>query len=184
MADKQNSRFAKLYYNARKSGSYGGLSGFSKVLPVKDVHKAEAWLNTQNPYLLHKPVYKKIKRRKIIAGFEQQLQGDLIDVSNSAKQNDGTTFLLTVIDVFSKRAWVEPLVRKSGKCVTEAFSKILSEMGYRPIYFSSDQGKEFTNKQFRSLLSKHKIVYFTRLDAEIKCAIIERFNRTLMGRIG
>ena len=65
MTDKQNSRFAKLYYDARKSGSYGGLSGFSKALPVKDVHKAGAWLNTQNPYLLHKPVYKNLNGARL-----------------------------------------------------------------------------------------------------------------------
>ena len=45
-----------------------------------------------------------------------------------ANQNDNCKYLLTVIDVLSKFAWVVPIKDKSGKTITEAFKPILSTM--------------------------------------------------------
>jgi len=42
-------------------------------------------------------------------------QPDLIEVNNIAKYNRGYRYLLTVVDVFSKHAWVEPVKNKMGK---------------------------------------------------------------------
>ena len=41
-----------------------------------------------------------------------------------SKFNKGFTFLLCVIDVFSKYAWIVPLKVKKGITVTNAFQKI------------------------------------------------------------
>ena len=78
---------------------------------------------------------------------------------------------------------MEPLRQKNATSVVRAFEKILDRIGFRPLYFNSDQGTEFVNATFKKLLAKHGIGFFTSKDADIKCAIIERFNRTLMGRI-
>ena len=40
----------------------------------------------------------------VVGGQNQQWHADLVDVANLKKYNNGTKFLLTVIDVFSKRA--------------------------------------------------------------------------------
>ena len=132
---------------------------------------------------MHKTVPKKFKRAKTVAGFEMQLQGDLVDVSSLSKDNSNVRFLLTVIDVFSRKAFVEPLLRKTASSVAQGFEKILNRLGFRPFYFNSDQGPEFVNATFKALLRKHEIEIFTSNDADIKCAIVERFNRTLMSKI-
>ena len=46
-----------------------------------------------------------------------------------SKYNKGHKYLhvLTVVDVFSKHAWVEPIKNKMGQTVTEAFEKILKQ---------------------------------------------------------
>ena len=46
----------------------------------------------------------------------------------------------------------------------------------------TDQGKEFINKEFKNLMKKHKINFFTA-KKDLKCSIIERFNRTLKSKI-
>ena len=42
-----------------------------------------------------------------------------------SKLNKGFRFLLCVIDIFSKYAWVAPLKDKKGITITNAFQKIL-----------------------------------------------------------
>lgn len=46
-----------------------------------------------------------------------QFQADLCDMQALAKQNDGFKYLLMVIDVFSKKAYVQPLKNKTGAVV-------------------------------------------------------------------
>ena len=48
------------------------------------------------------------------------------------KFNEGFRFLLCVIDIFSKYAWVVPLKDKKGITITNAFQKILKESNRRP----------------------------------------------------
>ena len=61
-----------------------------------------------------------------------------------------------VIDVFSKYGWIKPLKNKSGNSVTETFETILKE-GRKPEYLWTDKGKEFYNKDLKTLLDKHII---------------------------
>ena len=61
----------------------------------------------------------------MVYGIDEQWTADLIEVINIAKHNRGYHYLLTVVDVFSKHAWVQPVKTKTGKAVTEAMSKIL-----------------------------------------------------------
>ena len=44
-----------------------------------------------------------------------------------SKFNKGFRFLLCVIDIYSKHAWVIPLKDKKGIMITNAFQKILDE---------------------------------------------------------
>ena len=46
---------------------------------------------------------------------------DLIDMQAFSKDNNGIKYLLTVIDMFSKFAWIVPLKRKTGQEVANAF---------------------------------------------------------------
>lgn len=176
-------RFASKYYTPKSVGSYVGKSAFQNTLPRRDREAAADWLDTQQPYLLHKPVIRKFKRRKTIAGLEEQLQIDLIDVSAYSKFNDGIKFLLTCIDVFSKKAEIAVLLRKDAKSVSEAFERVLQKLKFKPLYVHSDQGTEFLNATFRKLLKRRGIKAFSTKDATIKCGIVERFNRTIMQKI-
>ena len=81
----------------------------------------------------------------------------------------------------SKYAWAEPLKTKSGENLVKAFEKILKK-GRKPEKLHSDKGTEFTNKLFQSFVKHKKITFFT-LYNETKASIIERFNRTLKGKM-
>jgi len=107
-----------------------------------------------------------------------RFQIDLADLVNISSHNDGCRYLLTCIDVFTKRAWAVPTKTKTGREVSRAFEKILSD-GYKPNMVQSDKGTEFLNSTFQSMLKQHNIKFYTSANEDIKAAVVERFNRTL-----
>ena len=118
------SKLQQRYYDPKRVGSYGGVAALRRVVPEQDV---ERWLSEQDTYTLHKPVIRRFKRRCVIVGGpNQQWQADLVDMSRLKKVNDGTTFILTVIDMFSKLAWCVPLKNKSAASLVAAFTQLLS----------------------------------------------------------
>ena len=65
---------------------------------------------------LHKPIIRKFKKRKVYSSFRDNIWGvDLADMQLLSKFNKGFKFLLCVIDIFSKYAWVIPSKDKKAK---------------------------------------------------------------------
>ena len=56
--------------------------------------------------------------------------------------NKGFRFLLCVIDLFSKYAWVLPLKGKKGVSVVNAFQKILDKSGHKPNKICVNKGNK------------------------------------------
>ena len=120
----------------------------------------------------------KFKRRKtIVSGFRQQLQMDLIDVRALKDENDGYSFILTAIDVFSKRSWAIALKNKRAEVVAEGIEQVLSQ--YPVQVCQTDRGTEFTNGVVQDLFKRMGVKHFSTRDDTMKAAIVERFNRTL-----
>ena len=130
------------YHDPRTPGSLGGVSRFAGAhrLPLK---QAQRVLERDLAYTLHKP-----RRRHfgtlpvIVGGLDDQWVADLVEVQPLAKYNRGIRYLLTVLDVLSMYAWVQPLKAKTGVALVRAFHKILKQ-GRRPNRLQTDRGKEF-----------------------------------------
>ena len=99
-----------------------------------------------------------------------------------SKFNKGFRFLLCVIDIFSKYAWVIPLKDKKGIRIVNAFQKILDDSKRKPIKISVDKGSEFYNNIFKKWLQDNDIVMYST-NNEGKFVIAERFIRTLKNKI-
>ena len=122
---------------------------------------------------LHKPVTRYFRKRRVfVNGIDEIWAADLIDMQSFAEYNDGTKYLLCVIDIFSKYGWIVPLKDKSGKSVAEAFTKIFIDER-KPEKIWVDKGKEFYNKDVRKLVD----LYST--ENEEKSCVVERWNRTM-----
>ena len=65
---------------------------------------------------------------------------DLADMQLISKFNKGFRFLLCVIDIFSKCAWVVPLKDKKGISIVNAFQKKLDKSGRKPNKLWVDKG--------------------------------------------
>ena len=73
---------------------------------------------------LHKPILRKLKKRKVHRSLIDNIWGaNLTDMQLISKCNNGFRFLLCVIYIFSKYAWVIPLKEKKIITVINAFKK-------------------------------------------------------------
>lgn len=177
---KREDKLSDSYYDIKAVGSYGGIRPLTRKSKVQSKH-VKRWLESQDAYTLHKPVRYKFPRRKtIVGGPHQQWQADLIDVSRLSRDNRGIKFLLTCIDVFSKKAWVVPLKDKTGQSLVVAFASIPDPL---PKSLQTDKGTEFTNRKFQQWLKEKGIHFFTTENDDIKASIAERFNRTLKSKM-
>ena len=97
-------------------------------------------------------------------------------------KNKSFIYLLCVIDVFAKYAWVKPLKDKKGKTLLNAFIEIVDESNREPNKLWFDQGREFHNILMQEWLENNDILlYFTHNEA--KSVIAERFIKTLKSKI-
>ena len=140
--------------------------------------------NRQLPEELHKPIIKKFEKRKVYAAFKDNIWGaDLADMQLLRKYNKGIRFLLCVIDIFSKYAWVVPLKDKKGASIVIASQNILKQSNIqKPNKIWVDKGSEFYNASFKKWLQGNDIVMYSA-NNEGKSVVAERFIRTLKNKI-
>ena len=71
-----------------------------------------------------------------------------------SKFNKGIRFLLCLINLFIKHAWVAPLKDKKGVTITNEFQIILNDSKRKPNKIWVDKGSEFYNRSMKSWLEK------------------------------
>ena len=128
----------------KKSQGSGPHSSSTSYRPLSStVHLANNKKNIQLADELHKPIIRKFKKRKVYSSFRDNIWGvDLADMQLLSKFNKGFRFLLCVIDIFSKYAWVIPLKDKKGVNIVNVFHKILKESNQKPNKIWVDKGSE------------------------------------------
>ena len=111
---------------------------------------------------LHKPVIKKFNKRKVYSQFKDNIWGvDLADMQSLSRKNKGIKYLLCVIDLYSKYAFVIPLKDKKGISIVNAFDKIIKQSEGKPNKIWVDQGGEFYNNNFKKWLSDNNIIMYS-----------------------
>ena len=78
-----------------------------------------------------------------------------------SRYNKRTRFLLCVIDIFSKYAWVVPLKDKKGVSIVTAFQSILKQSNRKPNKIWVDKVSEFYNASFKKWLRDNDIVMYS-----------------------
>ena len=131
---------------------------------------------------LSKPIIRKFEKRKVHSPFLDNIWGpDLADMQLVSKFNRGICFLLCVIDIFSKYAWVIPFKDKKGITITNSFQKILDESNRKPKKIWVDKDREFYNRSMKSWLEKNAIGMYSTHN-EGKSVVAERVIATLKNK--
>jgi len=149
-----------------------------------------AWLETKDAYTMHRPVRKRFPRNPYtVNNIDDVWKIDILDLSSVKKYNDNHRYLLQVIDVFSKYLHSIPLRTKTGKDVASALESILQNQKYtkpirrRPVCVRTDKGKEVLNTHFQTLLKREGFEFQACRNHDVKCAVVERVNRTLRDKL-
>ena len=77
------------------------------------------------------------------------MSADLAELQLISKFNKGFRFLLCVIDIFCKYAWIVALKDKKDVSIVDTFQKILDKSGRKPNKIWIDKGREFYNNFFK-----------------------------------
>ena len=156
----------------------------SKGSGVKHVNTKLTPQNQQLAKDLHKLIIKKFEKRKVHAAFKDNIWGaDLAYMQLLSRYNKGIRFLLCVIDIFSKYAWVVLLKDKKGISIVKAFQSIFKQSNRRkPNKIWVHKGSEFYNSSFEKWLRDNDIVLHSTHN-EGKSVVAERFIRTLKSKI-
>ena len=100
----------------------------------------------------------------------------------ACKFNNEFRFLLCIIDIYSKYAWVIPLKYKKGVSIVNTFQKFLKESNHKPNKIWVEKGSEFYNNSFKKWLKDNEIEMYSTHN-EGRSVVAERFIRTLKTKI-
>ena len=105
-------------YEIARNRGYDGyqralVSMFYKLFDKKK--RSAISVNEQLLKELHKPVIKKFNRKKVYVRFtDNTWAADIAEIESLSSKNKNVKYLLCIIDVFTKYAWVKPLKDKKG----------------------------------------------------------------------
>ena len=178
----EENQLDKLYTDTKRNGAFRGIRAFHRDCKAAGlditIKKVKEFFSRVNAYNLYRPVRRKFERNPIYAhNVDQQWQADLADMNLLQDANDGHRYILTVVDTLSKYAFAEPIKKKNGPEVAQAFKRILNKAKPRkPTRLQTDKGKEFYNIDFKKACAG--IQHFSS-ESDQKAAGVERFNRTI-----
>ncbi len=174
----------RIYFDPKHPASFKSANKVHEAVVDEGLQKIglahiQRWLKDQESYSLHKNLTRKFDRlRVVVTGLNDQYDADLADMHKLSKRNDGVTFLLVVIDVFSRYVWVEAMKSKTDDAVVSAFRLIFAR-GEQPRRLRTDRGGEFTGALTQDYLDSMNIEHWEAHNDELKAHFAERVIRTL-----
>ena len=152
------------YRDPEQPGSLGGAARFAKAQGIK-IERAKRILEHELGYTLHKPTRRRFPTARVLVfGPDEQWAADLVDVQKLKRDNKGTNYLLTVVDV------------------AQALATLFKTSKRSPQKLQTDDGKEFYNKHVTKVLKEHGTHHFSTA-GDTKASVVERFNRTFKQRL-
>jgi hypothetical protein len=116
-------------------------------------------------------------------------QFDIFDLTRYEKKNDGYKYLLACVDVFTRKAYVEPMKEKNAQACTEALKTVLDRSGVKPKAMFSDIDGAFVKQPFPKFAKDNQITLNTNAHSDHRAlGIIDNFakriKQTLTRRFG
>ena len=89
--------------------------------------------------------------------YKENGQMDIYDISKYSKTNKNYKYLLVLMDVFTRKAFVRPSKNKSMEDVIMNLVDIFSD--YLPHVITSDSDSTFLSKQMQDIFDKNNIYH-------------------------
>ena len=121
--------------------------------------------------------------KKVHSSFIDNIWGtDFADMQLISKFNKKIRFLLCVIDIFTKCAWIIPLKDERGITINNDFQKVLDESKRKPNIIWIDKGSKSYNRTMKSEIEESEIEMYLTHD-EGKSFVAGRFIKTSKNEI-
>ena len=141
------------------------------------------WLSKQETYTTFRPARRTFRRPKVLA-FTKNYQWDS-DTANMMKyksDNNEYAYVVVLIDIFTRYLYTAPLKTLRGEEMVVVFQGIIREIDEKPEILRTDQGSEYKNRPFNSLLNENKIKHLYTY-YETKANYAERVIKTIKNKI-
>ena len=177
----------KIYFNPEHPASFENPKRLYKAVKADGKYtishsQIKRWIQNKESYSKNKGLNRQFQRsRVIVSGIDDQWDADLASFISFSDENDGYKYLLCVIDIFSRFAWIEVMKDKKADSIVSAFNKILRN-GRKPKRLRTDAATDFTSKHFQANLKNKNIIHFTT-HSEKQANFVERFIQTIKSKI-
>ncbi|EGT36355.1 hypothetical protein CAEBREN_22175 [Caenorhabditis brenneri] len=166
----------KLYHDP-KSGFRGVSTLYNQARKLNPKIKREhvlAYLHSNETYTRHFPKAQNVQHNPWVAdGPNTFHMADLAMLDKLKTRNKGFSYILVVVDVFSRYVFARPLKNKKCQTVTEAYKDILLSTRRIPSCLYTDKGTEFTGRIFREFLASLNIVFRNPKNTNVKACYAE-----------
>ena len=169
----------------QKSNNYPGLEKLVKLAKQKHPEisrpQIKKFLEEDTSRQLTKVQHAKPSTGHITAMVPGELwQMDTFDLSRYRKQNKEYRYMLCCIDVFTRKAYAEPMLHKDSEAVTKAFARILAFNKVQPRSIISDNDTAYQNIMFQKFLELKEIaINYNALHDHHVLGIIDNFAKRL-----
>ena len=169
----------------QRLNNYPGLDKLVKLAKEKhpEISRREikTYLDQDTSRQLTKVQHKKPAPGHVVAMVPNELwQMDIFDLSKYMKQNKDYRYILCCIDVFTRKAFCEPMLYKDSEAVTKAFARLLAFNKVQPRSIISDNDAAFQKLIFQKLLELKEIaINYNALHDHHVLGIIDNFARRL-----
>ena len=173
-------RFLEYYHRGDQPYSFGGKKQIKNFIDIAN-NSLDNVLSKSDVYTEFKE-FKKPKFTPPIRTYKANYlwEADLMFFTHPdfARANDGKLYILAIIDTFTKWVYMTRLKDKTAKTVTRVVGNLFRDDEIEtPNYLRVDAGGEFINKEFINMCKSFDVKLYIAMEP-IKCAYIERFNRT------
>lgn len=148
----------------------------SKYINITRQH-IEDLVATENDYQITETITKRTNK-PIISKYPNELWSiDLIDLQEYENTYKKWRYIMTVVDVFSRRYWLRKLIKKEATHTRDALEGIISQEEVSPKFLLSDNGTEFLG-EFQEYCKENDIKQlFTRSYSPRANADMGRINK-------
>ena len=182
------SKIDEVYNNPLSTGYIGSIkklhNAVRKIDSTVKLSDIKSFLKSKDSYTLHLQQPNKFQRRPfIVSGSGKTIAADVGYLKNLSQWNDGTNFLLFIIDVFSKYLVCYSLKSLKSIEISCAFESFFEESIFDYKKLCVDNGVEFYSRSMSKLLIKYKVHRYSTFNRDIKVAVAERVIRTIKTKI-
>ena len=164
-------------YHADYQFSFGGLNHVKNSINIRNQELKDVLANS-NIYTEFRE-FKKPKYLPPIRTYGENYlwEADLMFFTHPSfsEENDGYLYIIAMIDTFTRIVRMQKLKSKSTTEVTHCVRNLFKKE--KPKKLRVDAGGEFLSNEFSKMCQENQVILYVAMEP-IKCAFIERFNRT------